>query len=81
MAYGISSAANFYNIQLPLASGTVYGTGAGQTIAIIDPYNDPNIVSDVAAFSSQFGLPQIQRLGRADVRPRPERQRNREPAR
>jgi subtilase family serine protease len=32
-------------------------TGAGQTIAIIDVYNDPNILSDANTFSSQFGLP------------------------
>jgi subtilase family serine protease len=32
-------------------------TGAGQTIAIIDAYNDPNIVADAATFSRQFGLP------------------------
>jgi subtilase family serine protease len=34
-------------------------TGAGQTIAIIDAYNDPNIVADTAKFSQQFGLPQF----------------------
>ncbi len=36
---------------------TVAGDGSGQTIAIVDAYNDPNIVSDVATFSSKFGLP------------------------
>jgi subtilase family serine protease len=51
----------------PSQISTVYGftganfkgtaaTGAGQTIAIIDWYNDPNIVSEVAAFNSQYGL-------------------------
>src|SRR2546422_9450653 len=37
-----------------------YGTsscGSGQTIAIVDPYDDPNIESDLAAFSAQYGLP------------------------
>jgi hypothetical protein len=34
-------------------------TGMGQTIAIVDAYNAPHIKSDVAAFSSQFGLPQF----------------------
>ena len=48
-AYGISA----INI------GGIAGTGSGQTIAIVNAYNDPNIVSDVAAFSSQFGLPQF----------------------
>jgi subtilase family serine protease len=31
--------------------------GAGQTIAIVDAYNDPNAASDMAAYRSQFGLP------------------------
>ena len=33
--------------------------GAGQTIAIVDPYFDPHIGSDVQAFDSQFNLPQL----------------------
>ena len=58
-AYGISS----INI------GGVAGTGAGQTIAIIDAYNDPNILSDVAAFNSNSHdrLAAIQRLRRPDA--------------
>ncbi len=35
----------------------VIGNGAGETIAIIDTYNDPNIVGDLHAFDQQFGLP------------------------
>jgi hypothetical protein len=35
----------------------VSGTGAGQTIAIADAYNDPNIIADANAFSSYFNLP------------------------
>src|SRR5436305_1214229 len=31
--------------------------GYGQTIYIIDAYDDPNIESDLAVFSKQFGLP------------------------
>jgi subtilase family serine protease len=34
------------------------GTGKGQTIAIIDAFDDPNITSDLNTFSKQFGLPQ-----------------------
>ncbi|TLX93313.1 MAG: hypothetical protein E6K91_08785, partial [Thaumarchaeota archaeon] len=37
-----------------------YGTrscGTGQTIAIVDAFDDPNIESDLAAFSAQYGLP------------------------
>ena len=33
------------------------GTGAGQTIAIVDAYDDPNIQTDLSTFDSQFGLP------------------------
>lgn len=32
-------------------------TGAGQTIAIIDWYNEPTAASDINTFSSTFGLP------------------------
>lgn len=31
--------------------------GSGQTIAIVDAYDDPNIESDLTTFDSQFGLP------------------------
>lgn len=32
------------------------GDGSGQTIAIVDAYNDPNISSDLSTFSKQFSL-------------------------
>jgi hypothetical protein len=35
----------------------VKGNGAGQTIAIVDEYNDPDITGDLKAFDSQFNLP------------------------
>ena len=47
-AYGIN--------QIKFSGGTVTGNGAGQTIAIVDAYNDPNITSDLAKFDSEFGL-------------------------
>ncbi len=37
----------------------VAGDGSGQTIAIIDAYNDPNAAADLNAFSTNFGLPTI----------------------
>src|SRR5262249_62172253 len=37
--------------------GSVRGDGSGETIAIVDAYNDPNILSDLAKFDSQFSLP------------------------
>jgi subtilase family serine protease len=36
--------------------GSVVGNGAGQTIAIVDAYNDPNIKNDLAKFDATFGL-------------------------
>ena len=48
-AYGISS----------IALGGVPGDGTAQTIAIVDAYNDPSIVSDAAAFNTQFDLQQF----------------------
>jgi len=35
------------------------GDGKGQTIAIVDAYDDPDIVSDTETFSQQFGLPGV----------------------
>src|SRR5437899_11795765 len=37
---------------LPSASA-----GAGQTVAIVDAYDDPNAESDLSVYRSQFGLP------------------------
>lgn len=34
----------------------IVGNGAGQTIAIVDAYSDPNITSDLAKFDATFGL-------------------------
>jgi subtilase family serine protease len=31
--------------------------GSGETIAIVDAYNDPNIASDLATFDGKYGLP------------------------
>ncbi len=39
-----------------LSFGSTAADGRGQTIAIIDAYNDPNIVSDLAAFDAKFGI-------------------------
>ncbi len=49
----ITSAYGFNSINF----GSVTGNGAGQTIAIVDAYDDPNIASDLATFDSQFKLP------------------------
>jgi subtilase family serine protease len=47
-AYGIDA--------ITFSNGTITGDGAGQTIAIIDAYSDPNIASDLAAFDAEYGL-------------------------
>jgi hypothetical protein len=39
--------------------GNVPGYGQGQTIAILIPYDDPNIIGDANNFSAQFGLSQF----------------------
>jgi subtilase family serine protease len=38
------------------AGARTTGNGSGQTIAIVDAYNDPNVGSDLATFDSTFGL-------------------------
>jgi subtilase family serine protease len=35
------------------------GDGSGQTIAIVDAYDDPNIIPDLNTFSGTFGLPLV----------------------
>ena len=39
--------------------GSIAGTGSGQTVAIIDAYDDPTALNDLNQFSVQFGLPQF----------------------
>jgi hypothetical protein len=44
--------------QLQSAYGLQSATaGTGQTVAVVDPYDDPNAESDLAAYRTQFGLP------------------------
>lgn len=47
--YGPSDLYSAYNLPT--------GGGAGQTVAIVDAYNDPNAESDMAVYRSQYGLP------------------------
>ncbi len=48
-AYGFS--------QVTFSNGAIQGNGAGQTIALIDAYNDPDITADLATFDTAFNLP------------------------
>ena len=52
----IRTAYGFNNISFSGSTGSVVGDGSGQTIAIVDAYNAPNIKSDLAVFDKQFGL-------------------------
>ncbi len=47
-AYGIN--------QITFSNGTVQGTGAGETIALVDAYDDPSIATDLSVFDQQYGL-------------------------
>ncbi len=49
----IAKAYGFDKIQF----GAIQGDGTGQTIAIVDAYDAPNMQADLDAFSAQFGLP------------------------
>jgi subtilase family serine protease len=49
LAYGIDQ----------VAFGTLQGDGSGQTIAIVDAYDDPDISNDVVHFSQEFNLPPL----------------------
>ncbi len=44
-----------YNLS-GLTFGSTAATGAGQTIAIVDAYNDPTVASDLHTFDATFGL-------------------------
>lgn len=55
-AYGVYDTTN----QKPgIPFGTTDLTGSGQTIAIIDAYDDPNAQSDINAFDAYYGLPSV----------------------
>ncbi len=54
--YSPQEIAAAYGINSITFSGGVVGDGAGQTIAIVDAFNDPNALSDLETFDAQFGL-------------------------
>jgi subtilase family serine protease len=57
--YGLSpqQLISAYNFPTTNANGSLPGTG--ETIAVVDAMDDPNIASDLATFDTQFGLPQL----------------------
>jgi subtilase family serine protease len=50
--YGPADLRSAYNLVSQSASG-----GVGQTIAIVDAYDDPNAAADLAAYRAQYGIP------------------------
>ncbi|WP_232246753.1 putative Ig domain-containing protein [Kitasatospora mediocidica] len=50
--YGPGQLQSAYNLAAAAASG-----GKGQTVAIVDAYDDPNAESDLGVYRSQFALP------------------------
>lgn len=42
-----------------IAFNGITGNGTGQTIAIVDAYNDPGLIGDTATFNTRFNLPQF----------------------
>lgn len=50
--YGPSDLRSAYNLAAAAASN-----GGGQTVAIVDAYNDPNAESDLGVYRSQYGIP------------------------
>jgi subtilase family serine protease len=49
--YGPSSLLSAYNLASASSSG-----GMGESVAVVDAYNDPNAVSDLATYRSSWGL-------------------------
>jgi hypothetical protein len=50
--YGPSDLQSAYNLASAAASA-----GSGQTVALVDAYDDPNAEADLATYRGQFGLP------------------------
>jgi subtilase family serine protease len=53
----VRHAYGFDQIAFQVNGRSIAGDGSGQTIAIIDAYDDPNIASDLHYFDRTFGLP------------------------
>src|SRR5262245_16742479 len=58
LAYSPAQIVHAYGIDLvKFANGAVKGDGSGQTIAIVDAFDDPTIQSDLQRFDATYGLP------------------------
>src|SRR5580765_7524710 len=52
----IREAYGFDQVQFSKKGKTIVGNGAGQTIAIVNPFHAPNIKKDLKVFDKQFGI-------------------------
>ncbi|MES1213331.1 MAG: hypothetical protein ABUL64_01980, partial [Singulisphaera sp.] len=55
--YGPAQIAHAYGYDQILFAAGIVGTGAGQTIAIVDAYDTPTILHDLQAFDAFYGIP------------------------
>lgn len=53
----VRHAYGFDQIAFNVNGQTIPGDGRGQTIAIVDAYDDPNVLADLKHFDATFGLP------------------------
>ncbi len=57
-SYGPAQLQGAYSLGGPAAS-----QGAGETVAIVDAYNEPNIKSDINVYRKQYGIPAVNTTG------------------
>jgi subtilase family serine protease len=55
--YQIRAAYGLNNITFHNGAASLKGNGAGQTIAIVDAFDDPTIAADLKTFDAAYGLP------------------------
>lgn len=56
---------HFYAVD-SIRFGSTVGDGTGQTIAIVDPYDDPTALNDLKTFDATFHLPDPQNFTKVD---------------
>ena len=57
VGYSPADLRSAYRLPSSSTSSTSSTAGAGQTVAIVDAFDDPNAESDLAQYRNQFGLP------------------------
>ena len=56
LSYSVSQIRTAYGINSLQDFGSAFADGSGQTIAIVDEYNDPNIFSDLDGFDNSMNI-------------------------